>query len=214
MCFVRFRLRGRAGFRFSRDRLFVSVPDGHGWVVWICKARTFRVFTPTARFRAFAPKIGKFRAFAQQHSGGDVGVCAGVCGCLRVSCVVGGSRTVVRGAGRGDASGARSGGVSKNVLLKKSMIWPAASEQSAARGRPAGSPNPMYRGAGSPDIDAIPPPKRARFRAFDTAQTFRHVNMISRICSETGKISRTTHPWHNDLGPRESSATHRLRTLG
>ena len=93
------------------------------------------MFAPTARFRAFAPKIGKFRAFAQQHSGGDVGVCAGVCGCLRVSCVVGGSRTVVRGAGRGDASGARSGGVSKNVLLKKSMIWPAASEQSAARGR-------------------------------------------------------------------------------
>ena len=39
------------------------------------------------------------------------------------------------------------------------------------------------------------PERAARFRAFDTAQTFRHVYMISRICSETGKISLTTHPW-------------------
>ena len=34
-----------------------------------------------------------------------------------------------------------------------------------------------------------------RFRAFDTTQTFRDVNIISRICSESSQISLTTPPW-------------------
>ena len=33
------------------------------------------------------------------------------------------------------------------------------------------------------------------FRAFDSAQNFRDVNIISRICSENRRISLTTHPW-------------------
>ena len=33
-----------------------------GGVVWICAAPTFRAFAPAVRFRAFAPKSGKFRA--------------------------------------------------------------------------------------------------------------------------------------------------------
>ena len=37
-------------------------PGDHGWVVWICKAQTFRAFALTATFRAFAPKTAKFRA--------------------------------------------------------------------------------------------------------------------------------------------------------
>ena len=32
----------------------------HGWVVWICKAQTFRAFALTAIFRAFAPKLQNF----------------------------------------------------------------------------------------------------------------------------------------------------------
>ena len=36
----------------------------HGGVVWICRARKFRAFASALRFRAFAPKLRKFRAFA------------------------------------------------------------------------------------------------------------------------------------------------------